>query len=137
MAVPIYVRWLRPNWHRSEVEMRPLAGKKMVVIGGSRGLGRQIVEASVSSGAHVLAIARQRPSLALLAHELPDVDIMSLDATDEHAPAKVFEAFEPDILVLCAGAFPPAAPLHQQSWQEFAVNWETDAKMAFHFCKAA
>jgi NAD(P)-dependent dehydrogenase (short-subunit alcohol dehydrogenase family) len=49
----------------------------------------------------------------------------------------VFDVLEPDILVLCAGAFPPAAPLHEQSWQEFAVNWETDVKIAFHFCKAA
>jgi NAD(P)-dependent dehydrogenase (short-subunit alcohol dehydrogenase family) len=38
---------------------------------------------------------------------------------------------------VCAGAFPPAAALHQQSWQEFAVNWDTDVKIAFHFCKAA
>ncbi len=44
---------------------------------------------------------------------------------------------QPDILVLCGGAFPPAAPLHQLSWQEFAVNWETDVKIAFEFCKAA
>ncbi len=35
------------------------------------------------------------------------------------------------------GAFPPAAPLHEQSWPEFAVNWETDVKIAFHFLKAA
>jgi hypothetical protein len=41
------------------------------------------------------------------------------------------------ILVVYAGAFPPAAPIHQQSWQEFAVNWETDVKIAFHFSKAA
>ncbi len=40
-------------------------------------------------------------------------------------------------MVLCAGAFPPAAPLHEQTWQQFAVNWETDVKIAFHFCKAA
>jgi NAD(P)-dependent dehydrogenase (short-subunit alcohol dehydrogenase family) len=38
--------------------------------------------------------------------------------------------------VLGAGTFPPAAPLHKQGWQEFAVNWETDVKIAFHFCKA-
>src|SRR5262249_28066697 len=41
------------------------------------------------------------------------------------------------ILVLCGGAFPPAAPFHEQSWQEFAVNWEADVRIAFHFCKAA
>jgi len=40
-------------------------------------------------------------------------------------------------LVRCAVAFPPAAPLHEQNWQQFSINWETDVKMAFHFCKAA
>jgi NADP-dependent 3-hydroxy acid dehydrogenase YdfG len=40
-------------------------------------------------------------------------------------------------LVLCGGAFPPIVPLHEQTWREFAVNWETDVKIAFHFCKAA
>jgi NADP-dependent 3-hydroxy acid dehydrogenase YdfG len=35
------------------------------------------------------------------------------------------------------GAIPPAAPLHQQSWQQFAVNWEIDVKIAFHFLKEA
>jgi NAD(P)-dependent dehydrogenase (short-subunit alcohol dehydrogenase family) len=43
----------------------------------------------------------------------------------------------PNILVLCGGALPPGAPLHEQSWEEFTVNWETDVKIAFHFCKAA
>src|SRR5260370_9901505 len=37
----------------------------------------------------------------------------------------------------CARARFPAAPIHQQSWQEFAVNWETDVKIAFHFSKTA
>jgi len=36
-----------------------------------------------------------------------------------------------------AGVFPPAAPLHEQSWREFSVNWEVDVKVAFHFSKAA
>ena len=44
---------------------------------------------------------------------------------------------KPDVLVLCGGAFPPAAPLHEQSWPQFAVNWESDVRIAFHFCKAA
>ena len=44
---------------------------------------------------------------------------------------------EPDILVVCAGAHPHTVPLHEQSWQQFTVNWESDVKIAFHFCKAA
>jgi NAD(P)-dependent dehydrogenase (short-subunit alcohol dehydrogenase family) len=117
--------------------MLPLAGKNMVVIGGSRGVGRRIVEAGIRNGARVLAVARQEALLRQLAQEVSGTEVLSLDATDEGAPSKVFDALQPDILVLCAGAFPPAAPLHQQSWREFAVNWETDVKIAFHFCKAA
>ena len=117
--------------------MLSLTGKTMAVIGGSRGVGRQIVEAGISNGARVLSVARQENRLRQLAHEVPGAEVLALDATDEGAPAKVFSVLEPDILVLCAGAFPPAAPLHEQSWQEFAVNWESDVKIAFHFCKAA
>src|SRR5262245_10470368 len=117
--------------------MLPLTGKNVVVIGGSRGVGRRIVEAANRNGARVLAVARQEGRLRQLAQELAGTEILALDATDEGAPAKVFDALQPDVLVLCAGAFPPAAPLHEQRWQDFAVNWETDVKMAFHFCKAA
>ena len=116
--------------------MLSLAGKRMVVIGGSRGVGRRIVEAGVGRGARVLAVARQELPLRRLASEVCGAEILSLDARDEGVPAKVFEALEPDVLVLSAGAFPPAAPLHKQSWSEFAVNFETDVKIAFHFCKA-
>ena len=116
--------------------MFKLAGKTLVVIGGSRGVGRLIVEAAHDNGARVLAVARQQGLLRALSEQIPEVRTLALDATDEAAPAKVFDAIAPDILVLCAGAVPPAAPFHQQSWPQFAINWDTDVRMAFHFCKA-
>jgi NAD(P)-dependent dehydrogenase (short-subunit alcohol dehydrogenase family) len=85
----------------------------------------------------VLAVARQEAPLRQLIQQVPGVEALSLDAADEGAPAKVFDVLPPDILVVSAGALPPAAPLFKQSWREFAVNWETDVKIAFHFCKAA
>ena len=85
----------------------------------------------------MLAAARQEAPLRRLAEEVSGAKVLALDATDEAAPMKVFDALAPDIVVVSAGAFPPAAPLHEQSWPEFAVNWETDVKIAFHFCKAA
>jgi NAD(P)-dependent dehydrogenase (short-subunit alcohol dehydrogenase family) len=120
-----------------EDKMLPLTGKTMVVIGGSRGVGRRIVEAGIRNGARVLAVARQAGPLQQLVQEVPGTETLALDAADEGAPAKVFDMLQPDILIVCAGAFPPSAPLHQQSWREFAVNWETDVKIAFHFFKAA
>lgn len=117
--------------------MLSLRDKNMVVIGGSRGLGRRVVEAGVREGAHLLAVARQEESLRQLAQEVPGTEVLALDAKEEGAPAKVFDALLPDILVVGGGAFPPTAPLHEQSWQEFTVNWENDVKIAFNFCTAA
>jgi NAD(P)-dependent dehydrogenase (short-subunit alcohol dehydrogenase family) len=117
--------------------MLPLTGRSMVVIGGSRGVGRRIVEAAIGNGARVLTVARRERPLRQLAQEVSGTEVLSLDATDEGAPSKVFDVLQPDILVLCGGAFPRVAPLHELSWQEFAVAWETDVKIAFHFCKAA
>ena len=117
--------------------MFTLNGKSMVVVGGSRGVGRRVVEAGARNGMRVLAVARQEDRLRQLAGDVPGTQILALDAADDGAPARVFETLTPDILVLAAGAFPPAGALHEQSWQQFSVNWETDVKMAFHFAKAA
>jgi NAD(P)-dependent dehydrogenase (short-subunit alcohol dehydrogenase family) len=117
--------------------MSTLTGKSMVVIGASRGVGRQIVEAGHRNGARVLAVARDEARLRQLAKDSPGVETLSLDASDEAAPSQVFGVLKPDILVIAAGAFPPAGPIHEQSWREFSVNWESDVKIAFHFLKAA
>ncbi len=42
--------------------MISLAGKKVVVVGGSRGVGRRVVEMAIGNGARVLAVARQEGS---------------------------------------------------------------------------
>jgi NAD(P)-dependent dehydrogenase (short-subunit alcohol dehydrogenase family) len=117
--------------------MISLEGKKIVVVGGSRGVGRRVAEMGIGNGARVLAVARQENPLRQLARDVPGVEVLSVDATDEAAPAKVFDVLQPDVLVLSAGAVPPAAPLYEQNWQEFRVNWEADVKIAFHFCKGA
>ncbi len=70
-----------------------------------------------------------------MAQDVPGIETLALDAAAEGAPSRVFATLLPDILIVCASAFPPAAPLHQLSWAEFAVNWETDVRIAFHFLK--
>jgi NAD(P)-dependent dehydrogenase (short-subunit alcohol dehydrogenase family) len=83
-----------------EDRMLPLTGKSMVVIGGSRGVGRRIVEAAIRNDARVLAVARQESPLRQLAQEVSGTEVLSLDATDEGAPSKVFDVLQPDILFL-------------------------------------
>ncbi len=75
-----------------------LHGRNVVVIGGSRGLGRVIVTAAHAQGAHVLAVARGLDALGKLSRELPGSKTLAIDATDEEAPAKIFETLQPDLL---------------------------------------
>jgi NAD(P)-dependent dehydrogenase (short-subunit alcohol dehydrogenase family) len=65
------------------------------------------------------------------------VKTLAVDATDETAPEAVFAAVEPDVLVICAGALAPSAPVQDQSWEDFSVNWEMDVKASFLFCREA
>jgi hypothetical protein len=39
-------------------------------------------------------------------------DILALDATEENEPLKVFDALQPDILVVCGGALPVLSENH-------------------------
>jgi NAD(P)-dependent dehydrogenase (short-subunit alcohol dehydrogenase family) len=134
------VQWERLNGLAARTERRvmgSLQGQNVIVVGGSRGVGRSIVEAARGEGAAVLAVARGAAALAQLARDAPDVKTLALDATSNAAPEKVFAALRPDVLVICAGALAPAAPVQDLSWEGFSVTWETDVKAAFLFCRAA
>lgn len=117
--------------------MGSLQGQNVVVVGGSRGVGRSIVEAVLGEGAKVLAVARGAAALKRLSDETPGVKTLAADATNEAAPKAVFAALSPDVLVICAGALAPSVPLQDQSWEGFSANWESDVKAAFLFCQAA
>jgi NAD(P)-dependent dehydrogenase (short-subunit alcohol dehydrogenase family) len=119
------------------INTQRLHGKNVVVIGGSKGVGRAIVAATHAQGAQVLAVARQEEPLKKLVAAFPAVQMLRLDATDESAPAKVFATLSPDILVVCAGAIPHTAPIGEQSWEQFSRNWNSDVKMSLLFSQAA
>jgi NAD(P)-dependent dehydrogenase (short-subunit alcohol dehydrogenase family) len=119
------------------IAMSRLAGKRVVVVGGSEGLGRELVVASRAEGAQVLAIARRAGPLVELAREKPGTMTESIDATADDAPDRVFAAEIPDVLVICAGAHPAMGPLQTQTWEQFSTNWNADVKASFAFCSAA
>jgi NAD(P)-dependent dehydrogenase (short-subunit alcohol dehydrogenase family) len=117
--------------------MSRLSGKQVVIVGGSQGLGRELVHASRAEGANVLAIARREGPLAELAREEPGTMTRSLDATDEDAPERVLASVMPDVLAICGGAHPSMGPVQDQTWEQFSTNWNADVKSSFLFCRAA
>ena len=59
--------------------MQPLSQKKVVVLGGSRGVGRAIVQTLNSAGAQVLAVARNQDMLSGLKRDEPEVETLAVD----------------------------------------------------------
>ncbi|KPV50362.1 hypothetical protein SE17_27390 [Kouleothrix aurantiaca] len=117
--------------------MRRFAGKTAAVVGGSRGFGEGIVRALASEGAAVWALGREATRLAALKQSVAGVQTLRADVTEVNTAPETLRATRPDILVLNAGATPTMAPVHQQSWEQFARTWETDVHMTFAFGKEA
>ena len=111
-----------------------LRGRNVVVLGASRGIGRETVRRAFLEGACVLAVARGSDGLQQLQNEMPGIQTLALDGTADHAPRRVFETLSPDVVVVCGGAIPTPGPVHNLSWNEFATAWQTDVKMSFLFC---
>src|SRR5260221_9999890 len=110
--------------------------KKVVVTGGSGGLGLGLVEALVAHGAGVTVVARGAEALESVRARL-GVATTSADVTDETAAHRILAEVRPDILVLNAGAKPPMGRLDQLSWADFTAPWETDVKAGLYWLQAA
>jgi len=117
--------------------MNDLTGRTAVVAGASRGLGRGIARALAAAGAQVVAVARNGPALDELAATSANIKTEVADAASEAVAWRLIDAYEPDILVLVAGASPVMLPLQQQTWETFSVNWDADVKMAFGWLREA
>jgi NAD(P)-dependent dehydrogenase (short-subunit alcohol dehydrogenase family) len=116
--------------------MNDLTGRTAVVVGASRGLGRGIARALAAGGAQVVAVARNGPALDELAASA-NIKTEVADAASEAVAWRLLEGYEPDIVVLVAGASPVMLPLQHQTWETFSVNWDADVKIAFGWLRAA
>jgi len=114
-----------------------LAGRTTVVVGASRGLGRGIARAFAEAGAPVVAVARTGPALAELAATSPNIRTEVADAADATVAWSLLDQYEPEVLILVAGANPAMRPLQHQTWETFSVNWEADVKIAFTWLREA
>lgn len=115
--------------------MSDLSGKTTIVVGASRGLGRGAAVAFAEAGAPVIAVSRTEVPFDDPANGSGSIKVELGDATDPALAADLLGRYQPDILVLSAGAVPHMVPLQEQTWETFALTWETDVKMAFHWLR--
>ena len=103
-----------------------LLGRRILITGGSAGLGRAMAEAMVGRGADVTAIARGEERLA----ELPRLGIKTLagDANDFAFMEEAVRDIRPDVLILNAGAHLAMGSIDQLDFDAFSTNWNVDVK---------
>jgi 3-oxoacyl-[acyl-carrier protein] reductase len=122
---------------RNDVLKSDLTGGTTIVVGASRGLGRGIARSFAQAGAQVVAVARTPSALAVLADETGCIEPEVADAGDATVAAGLLDWYEPDVVILVAGATPHMRPLQHQTWETFSVNWQTDVRIAFHWLREA
>ena len=114
-----------------------LSGRTTVVVGASRGLGRGIATAFAEAGAPVVAVARTGAALAELAATNPNIRTEVADAADEGVAWNLLDQYDPEVVILVAGANPVMRPLQHQTWETFSINWHTDVKIALNWLREA
>jgi NAD(P)-dependent dehydrogenase (short-subunit alcohol dehydrogenase family) len=115
-----------------------LSDRVTMVVGASRGLGRGVATAFADAGARVIAVSR---TAALVSDPLGgrggNIQREAADAADARVAASLLDRYEPDVVILVAGASPLLRPLQYQTWEAFSVNWHTDVRIAFHWIREA
>ncbi|KAJ3655505.1 hypothetical protein Zmor_014633 [Zophobas morio] len=79
-------------------------GKRALVTGATKGIGRDIAIQLAKCGAQVVAVGRNQTDLATLKHEVPSIQIIPLDLSDWNATSTALTNLGPiDLLVNNAG----------------------------------
>jgi len=119
--------------------MRSLENERVIVTGGSSGLGLGLVEALVERKARVWVVGRDAGRLAEVERRFggSGTTVVAGDATDAVLCRSLLGDVRPTVLALLAGATPRMAPLHEQSWEDFSAIWNNDVKAGFHWISEA
>ena len=114
-----------------------LSGRTTLVVGASRGLGHGIATAFAAAGASVVAASRTAAAFPGPTTGAGKIQPEIVDAGDATVAAGLLDRYEPEIVVLVAGASPHMRPLQQQTWETFSVNWHSDVRITFHWLREA
>jgi 3-oxoacyl-[acyl-carrier protein] reductase len=117
--------------------MSNLTGRTTIVVGASRGLGHGIATAFAGAGASVVAVSRTAAAFPEPTNGAGTIQTEVANAGEATVAASLLDRYEPEAVILVAGATPYMRPLQQQTWETFSVNWQTDVRIAFHWLREA
>ena len=115
--------------------------KKVLVTGGSKGIGKGIAQAFYNEGARVGILARSEEGLKAAKEEIGDIETYVCDVTVDGERQNAFQRFIEtfggiDILVNNAGGS-SGGKIADTSMEEFTQAMETNYFQAVHFSKMA
>lgn len=118
-----------------------LHGKKVLITGGSKGIGKGIAKSFLNEGADVGIVARGKSSLNQAKHDLPGVKTLQADLIDKKARDHVFEQFinefgHIDILVNNVGGSNGGVTM-ETSIEQFEEAMQLNYFSAVHFSQLA
>ncbi len=129
------------------VSERTLAGRGAVVVGGSRGVGREVARLLAALGARVVVNGRDKNAVSRTVTEITDAGDEAVgfagSPADEHTAEQltascVDEFGRLDILVNCAGVpEPPGSSILAVTGDEFRTLLDSHLGTTFHTCRAA
>ena len=116
--------------------VQDLSGTTAIVTGASRGFGRATAVALCRAGAQVIGVAQHQADLDEAREQLGEAFVpVAADAADPDLPRQLIARYQPQTVVLNAGAAPHTAPIGEHTWETFSTNWDVDVKQVFHFVK--
>jgi 3-oxoacyl-[acyl-carrier protein] reductase len=94
--------------------MSDLSDNTTIVVGASRGLGRGIATALAEAGAPVVAVSRTAMSFPEPTGGAGAIQPEVADAGAATVAARLLDRYEPETVVLVAGASPHMRPMHRR-----------------------
>ncbi|XP_074605520.1 L-xylulose reductase-like [Brevipalpus obovatus] len=94
------------------------SGKRAIVTGAGRGIGRDLVKRLHKHGAHVIAISRNNDHLITLANECPGIETISVDLQDWDKTKEVLMKLDPVDLLVNNAAVGQLCPIGEVTKEE-------------------
>lgn len=119
-----------------------MAGRRIVLTGATRGLGRAMVDRFIEAGCTVVGCGRSAAGVAKLKqihpapHRFDVVDVTDLAATEAWAQSVLEEGGPPDLLVNNAAVINTPAVLWEVPPEEFRTLFDVNVTGVYHVIRA-